>query len=192
MKILPVLDLLFPHCTNGWQTQLQVCQPHYHTLQNNIIICLPFDMNFNFTLLSCVAKGTKWNFSIVPIIRLPEVNFSSTIDQLSQTREKFGYILPIRQFSTLEHILLSQGPGRWYWYKYKTFFAYLKEKSCKTHLKTTLLIYILLREKMTKRDYVQKILRWLSWKTNKQSYQHTWSRHLIFSKQCQWKIASSL
>ena len=101
-------------------------------------------MNFNFTLLSCVAKGTKWNFSIVPIIRLPEVNFSSTIDQLSQTREKFGYILPIRQFSTLEHILLSQRPGRWYWYKYKTFFAYLKEKSCKTHLKTTLLIYILL------------------------------------------------
>ena len=113
-------------------------------------------MNFNFTLLSCVAKGTKWNFSIVPIIRLPEVNFSSTIDQLSQTREKFGYILPIRQFSTLEHILLSQGPGRWYWYKYKTFFAYLKEKNCKTHLKKHFWYIFYLGEKMTKRDYVQK------------------------------------
>ena len=137
----------FPHCTNGWQTQLQVCQPH-HSLQNNIIICLPFDMNFNFTLLSCVAKGTKWNFSIVPIIRLPEVNFSSTIDQLSQTREKFDYILPIRQFSTLEHILLSQEPGGWYWYKYKTFFAYLKEKNCKTHLKTHFWYIFYLGEKI--------------------------------------------
>ena len=59
---------------DGWQTQLQVCQPH-HSLQNNIIICLPFDMNFNFTLLSSVAKGAKWNFSFVPITLLPGVTF---------------------------------------------------------------------------------------------------------------------
>ena len=150
-------------------------------------------MNFNFTLLSCVAKGTKWNFSIVPIIRLPEVNFSSTIDQLSQTREKFGYILPIRQFSTLEHILLSQEPGGWYWYKYKTFFAYLKEKNCKTHLKNTFDIYFTWGRRWQREIMYRRYLPWwLSWKTNKQSYQHTWSRHLIFSKQCQWKIASSL
>ena len=43
------------------------------SLQNNIII--RFDMNFNFTLLSSVAKGAKWNFSFVPITLLPGVTF---------------------------------------------------------------------------------------------------------------------
>ena len=41
------------------------------SLQNNIII--RFDMNFNFTLLSSVAKGAKWNFCFVPITLLPGV-----------------------------------------------------------------------------------------------------------------------